>query len=151
MVTQQAAAVSAFGVAERPRDDLGPAIVAVQAATKGWEPGTAVDQASASLISTLQGLTDAGIWFAIVWLPMLLVLAIFGTIGFVVARRLGVGRGRSTPPTFPPTPPAIERVTFDQAVSGVTAAVIAVSGVAARAAASAESTTSPSASSVVVD
>ena len=25
---------------------------------------------------------------------------------FAVARRLGVGRGRSTPPTFPPTPPA---------------------------------------------
>ncbi len=49
-------------------------IVAVQVATKDWTPATAVDEAMASLISSLQGLTDAGIWFVIVWLPILLVL-----------------------------------------------------------------------------
>ena len=81
-------------------------IVAVQAATKDWEPGAAVDKASASLISTLQALTDAGIWFAIVWLPMLLVLAMFVGVGVVIARRLGLGRRDSMPPTLPPAPPA---------------------------------------------
>jgi len=79
----------------------GVRIVAVQVATMGWQPGTAVDQAAASLISTLQGLTDAGIWFVIVWLPILLVLGVFVALGFVVARRLGLGR-RSALPPIPP-------------------------------------------------
>jgi predicted small lipoprotein YifL len=80
-------------------------IVAVQVATKDWQPGTAVDQASASLISSLQGLTDAGIWFVIVWLPILFVLAIVAGIGFAVARRIGLGRRGMSPPA-PPAPPA---------------------------------------------
>ena len=58
-------------------------VVAVQVAQSEWEPGTAIDQASASLISTLQGLTDAGIWFVIVWLPILLVLGVMALIGIV--------------------------------------------------------------------
>ena len=53
-------------------------VVAVQVAQSEWDAGTAVDEASASLISTLQGLTDAGIWFVIVWLPILLVLGVDG-------------------------------------------------------------------------
>lgn len=85
---------------------FGVPIVAVQIAAHGWEPGTAVDEASASLISTLQGVTDAGIWFVIVWLPILIVFGIVGGIGFVIARRLGLGRRGVSPPTLPPAPPA---------------------------------------------
>ena len=85
-------------------------IVAVQVAAKGWEPGSTVDQASASLIGTIQGLTDAGIWFVIVWLPILLILGLFAGLAFAIARRLGLGRREtmppSLPPTLPPTPPA---------------------------------------------
>jgi hypothetical protein len=80
-------------------------VVAVQVAQSEWEPGTAVDEASATLISTLQGLTDAGIWLVIVWLPILLVLGIVAGIGFVIARRMGVGRRNILPPA-PPAPPA---------------------------------------------
>ena len=80
-------------------------VVAVQVAQSEWEPGTAIDEASASLISTLQGLTDAGIWFVIVWLPILLVLGVFAAIGLAIARRMGVGR-RDVRPPAPPAPPA---------------------------------------------
>ena len=80
-------------------------VVAVQVAQSEWEPGTAIDQASASLISTLQGLTDAGIWFVIVWLPILFVLGVMALIGIAIARRMGVGRRDVLPPA-PPAPPA---------------------------------------------
>jgi hypothetical protein len=80
-------------------------VVAVQVAQAEWEPATTFDQASASLISTLQSLTDAGIWFAVVWLPMLLVLGGLILIGVAIARRMGLGRGDLRPPA-PPAPPA---------------------------------------------
>ena len=80
-------------------------IVAAQVARSEWEPGTAIDEASATLISTLQGLTDAGIWFVIVWLPILFVFGVVAAIGIAVARRMGVGR-RDVRPPAPPAPPA---------------------------------------------
>ena len=80
-------------------------VVAVQVAQSEWEPGTAVDQAMASLISTVQTLTDAGIWFVIVWLPILLLLGLVAAIGVAIARRLGLGRRDLRPPA-PPAPPA---------------------------------------------
>lgn len=67
-------------------------IVAVQVATEDWEPAKVVDEASASLVDILQGLTTAGIWFAIVWVPVLLLMSAFGVIVVVVLRRLGVIR-----------------------------------------------------------
>lgn len=71
-------------------------IVAVDVAAKGWEPGVVVDEATASLVNILQALTTAGIWFAIVWLPLLLVLGAFVALGTWGARRLGlIGRRRS--------------------------------------------------------
>jgi hypothetical protein len=71
-------------------------IVAVDVAAKDWEPRTVVDEASASLVNMLQALTTAGIWFAIVWLPLLLVVGVLVAIGVWVGRRLGlVGRRRS--------------------------------------------------------
>ncbi len=69
-------------------------VVAVDVAAKGWEPGVVVDEATASLVDILQALTTAGIWFAIVWLPLLLVLAIVIGVGTWIVRRLGIVGGR---------------------------------------------------------
>ena len=70
-------------------------IVAVEAAAEGFEPAKVVDEATASLVNILQALTTAGIWFAIVWLPLLLVIGAIIAIGVWVGRRLGlIGRRR---------------------------------------------------------
>ena len=66
-----------------------------------------IDEASASMVGILQGLASAGIWFAIVWLPILIVLAVVG--GIVVWSFVGwriVGRAASPAPPAPPAPPA---------------------------------------------
>ena len=76
-------------------------IVAVEVAAKGWDPTAVVDESAAAMVSVLQGLATAGIWFAIVWLPILLVLGAVTVIVVVIARRLGVGRhapGDVSPP-----------------------------------------------------
>ena len=54
----------------------------------GFDPASEVDRASASLVGILQDVAVVGIWFGIVWLPILIVLAIVGVIGFFVVRRL---------------------------------------------------------------
>ena len=70
-------------------------VVAVEVAAKGWEPAKVVDEATASLVNILQALTTAGIWFAIVWLPILVALALIGLGAGLILRRVGViGRGR---------------------------------------------------------
>ena len=53
-----------------------------------FDPKNEVDQASASLVSVLQAIATAGIWFAIVWLPILLGLAIVFVIGLFIYRRV---------------------------------------------------------------
>lgn len=65
-------------------------IVAVEIAQKGWDPKVVVDEASASLIDILQALTSAGIWLAIVWLPILLVLGVLILAVAWVLRRVGL-------------------------------------------------------------
>ncbi|HUQ43910.1 MAG TPA: DUF4349 domain-containing protein [Candidatus Limnocylindria bacterium] len=74
---------------------------------QGFDPATEVDQASASLVSVLQGLVTVGIWFAIVWIPILLMLGVVGAVGLWVlkrvARRLDAGAAR--PPAPEPTAP----------------------------------------------
>jgi hypothetical protein len=77
-------------------------IIAVEAASSEWEPATTVDEAAASLISILQGLASAGIWFLIVWLPILLVLGVLTALSVWLARRLGLRRPRGA--TLPPPP-----------------------------------------------
>lgn len=67
-------------------------IVAVQVASEDWEPAKVLDEASASLVDILQGLTTAGIWFVIVWVPVLLLMGAFSLIVVFVLRRLGVIR-----------------------------------------------------------
>lgn len=66
----------------------------VQTSTQQFDPKSQVDQASASLVGVLQALATAGIWFAIVWLPILLALGILAWIGLVITRRVR----RMTPP-----------------------------------------------------
>jgi hypothetical protein len=73
----------------------------ILAETKGFDPGTEVDQASASLVGVLQALATAGIWFAIVWVPILLVLAIAVVVGLAVLRRI---RGRLESDAASPAP-----------------------------------------------
>ena len=75
---------------------FGVPVIAVDVAAKDWEPRMVVDEATASLVNILQALTTAGIWFAIVWLPLLLVLAAVVAIGVWIGRRLGlIGRRRT--------------------------------------------------------
>jgi hypothetical protein len=81
---------------------FGTEVAAVTKAAEQWDPKNEVDRAGASLIGFLQTLTTAGIWFAIVWLPVLTALAIVVGIGIFIARRLGFLR-RSDPP-LPPAP-----------------------------------------------
>jgi Domain of unknown function (DUF4349) len=81
-------------------------VVAVEAAKKGWDPTVVVDEASASMVDLLQSLASAGIWFAIVWLPILVTLLVVGAIAVWILRRFGLLR-RGTPPIYPPAlPPA---------------------------------------------
>jgi hypothetical protein len=75
---------------------------------QGFDPATEVDGASATLVGMLQGLATAGIWFGIVWVPILLGLAVIVAIGIWifrrVARRLDQAAAASVPPA--PTPSA---------------------------------------------
>jgi hypothetical protein len=70
-------------------------VVATELAAEGFEPAAVVDEATASLVNILQALTTAGIWFAIVWLPLLLVLGAIVALAVWIGRRLGlIGRRR---------------------------------------------------------
>ncbi len=82
-------------------------VVAVTEAAKHWDPASEVDRASASLVDLLQALATAGIWFAIVWLPILVAFAVVALVARLVVRRLGIGRitARPSPPAAPPAQP----------------------------------------------
>src|SRR5439155_10872698 len=84
--------------------DFSLPVVAAQTAAKGWEPQTVVDEAAASMISILEGLAGAGIWFLIVWLPILLGLGVVAVAGTWLFRRIGVGRRPAS--LLPPAPPS---------------------------------------------
>ena len=73
------------------------AVVPVQVAAEGWDPAAVAGEAAASMVDLLQALAGAGIWFAIVWLPILVVFVILGLALAWVLRRAGVLR-RSMPP-----------------------------------------------------
>lgn len=80
---------------------FGTEVVAVTAATESWDPAAEVDQATAALVDVLQTLASAGIWFAIVWLPVLAVFAVVVAIAALAVRRSGVLRRPGPPATFP--------------------------------------------------
>ena len=65
-----------------------PAIARQEA---GFDPGGEAEAATASLVGILQGLAVGGIWLAIVWLPVLLMLTFVSGVAFLVIRRV---RGR---------------------------------------------------------
>jgi len=83
----------------------GVEVVAITEAAKGWNAGEEAEKATASLVDILQALGTAGIWFAIVWLPILIVLVGLGIATLLVLRRLGIVR-RAGPaaPTAPAAP-----------------------------------------------
>jgi hypothetical protein len=69
-------------------------VVAVAEVQGSWDPAAIVDEALAQLVQLGQGVFTAGIWLAIVGLPLLLVGLILIGLVALVARRLGVGRRR---------------------------------------------------------
>jgi hypothetical protein len=77
---------------------FGVEVQAVKAASDRWDPRTEVDQAGASLVGFLQLVASAGIWLAIVGLPILIMVAIVVAIGLFIARRLGMFRRAGGPP-----------------------------------------------------
>ena len=80
---------------------------AVQAATNKWDPGKTVSDAIAAVIDAGQGFANGAIWFAIVWLPGLIILAIL----LWLLNRLMLGlRRRMAKPAAPAEspPPALE-------------------------------------------
>ena len=79
----------------------------IEVAAQNWNPGGEVEQAGASLLGFLQALATAGIWFGIVWLPILLVFGIVAGLILLVARRLGWLRRPIPPAPMPPPPPAV--------------------------------------------
>jgi hypothetical protein len=83
---------------------FGTEVAQIQQTAEQWDPKGEVDRAGASLLGFLQALTSAGIWFAIVWVPILFVLGITGGVIFLILRRLGFLR--RTSPSLPPPPPA---------------------------------------------
>lgn len=60
----------------------------ILAEQQGFSAENEIQQASASLVSVLQAVATAGIWFGIVWLPILLALAVIGLTGLFIGRRL---------------------------------------------------------------
>jgi hypothetical protein len=74
----------------------------LEAVTTTWNPQGEVDRAGASLVGVLQALATAGIWFAIVWLPVLAVIGLVAAVVFAVGRRLGVFRRSAAAPPPPP-------------------------------------------------
>jgi hypothetical protein len=81
---------------------LTPQEMPVQKASTSWDPGATAAQALAALVEVGQAIASIAIWVAIVWLPILLVLAI---IALVVLRGLLEVR-RRMPVSARPEPPA---------------------------------------------
>jgi hypothetical protein len=79
---------------------LTPRAAPVQQASSNWDPGKVVAEALAALVELGQGVASVAIWFAIVWLPILLLLgivALFVLRGLLeLRRRMPVSR--SEPP-----------------------------------------------------
>ena len=85
---------------------FGVEVAPIQVAAQNWDPGSEVSNAGATLLGFLQALATVGIWFGIVWLPVLLVVGVIVGVVYVVGRRLGWFRRPSGAPPIPPLPPA---------------------------------------------
>jgi hypothetical protein len=71
-------------------------------AEAGFDPAGEAAAATTTLVGFLQSLATAGIWFGIVWLPILLGIGLLVAAGIVVTRRLS----RAGPPIVPGAPSA---------------------------------------------
>jgi hypothetical protein len=71
---------------------FGVEVVAITEAARGWDAVDEVERATASLVTVLQTLASAGIWFLIVLVPMLLMVGVLAGIAFLVLRRFGIIR-----------------------------------------------------------
>jgi len=78
----------------------------VLTSTTAFDPKSQVDEAAASLVGILQAVASAGIWFAIVWLPILIALGILALLVIWVMRRLNRASGGGTAPAAPSAPSA---------------------------------------------
>ena len=78
-----------------------PPTQAVTQASRGWDPGAQLDQASAALLGIGQALVSAGIWLLIVGVPLVIVLLIVLGLVILVGRRIR----RSRPATQVVVPP----------------------------------------------
>ncbi len=80
---------------------LVPRATPVSQTTEAWDPAGQLERALASLVGIGQGLLDGVIWFTIVWLPILLVLAFVVLLALrgvlEVRRRLPVARHEPRP------------------------------------------------------
>ena len=65
-----------------------PVTPKAEAVRLGWDPATDVDRATGALLGIGQAAATLGIWFGIVGLPLLVVLAILGVIAWRVRRVL---------------------------------------------------------------
>jgi multidrug efflux pump subunit AcrB len=81
-------------------------VVAVTEVQEGWDPLGEIDRAVAAMLNLMQGVATGAIWFAIVILPLaLVVLAVLG-IALLVGRRVFGGRRPSSPDAGPSAPDA---------------------------------------------
>jgi hypothetical protein len=78
-----------------------PPPVAVTTAQQGWDPAAEIDRAAAALVEMGQGAVNVGIWLAVVWLPVLLVVGLVALVVFAIVRR-----ARRRPPSRTSTPDA---------------------------------------------
>ncbi len=78
---------------------LVPSAEPVNEQTEAWDPGKQLERALASLVGIGQGLFDGLIWFAVVWLPILLILSLL----VLVALRAVLEVRRRMPPSAPRT------------------------------------------------
>lgn len=78
-----------------------PQPIETQSAT--WDPGAELDRALASLVGMGQGLASGLIWFVIVWVPILLILAVLALLALrgvlELRRRVPVGAAGDGPGT----------------------------------------------------
>ncbi|HEX5015051.1 MAG TPA: DUF4349 domain-containing protein [Candidatus Limnocylindrales bacterium] len=83
---------------------FGVEVAPIKVAAENWDPGAEVGNAGATLLGFLQALATVGIWFGIVWLPVLLVVGVIAGVVYAIGRRLGWFRRPAGPP-IPPLPP----------------------------------------------
>jgi hypothetical protein len=94
-LTAQLAALEGQAALSTLTVTLVPVATPVETTAETWDPSAQLDQALAVLVGIGQGLLNAVIWFGIVWLPVLLVLAI---IALATLRGVLEVRRRMTPP-----------------------------------------------------